>query len=218
MRRYAADMVDRVITVAGLKGGVGKTTTAVHLAEVAAQTSATLLVDADPQGSALNWAGEAADTDRPLTANTIGLATRNGFATQLRDNAAHYDTVIIDTPPSDGGGHGIVRAAVAAADLVVIPMAPTLLEIDRLSPTLELVADQGVPAAVLIVRSRPTRSRTEAIDGLTASDIAVLDTVVPLREVIAGSYGSRPSKFWGYDTAWREISDALTYIRTNVDT
>ena len=63
----------RVLTVAGLKGGVGKTTSAVHLAHALARRgSRVLLVDTDPQGSALTWSEQAAF---PLA--TIGLPVRD---------------------------------------------------------------------------------------------------------------------------------------------
>lgn len=97
-----------IITVTNLKGGVGKTTTAVYLAH--AMSAA--LVDADPQSSAAEWASVARDDGTPLNVPVIALPTAN-LAGRL-PAAAH---VVIDTPP---GNLSIVSAAIEAADVVVV--------------------------------------------------------------------------------------------------
>lgn len=96
------------LAVTNLKGGTGKTTTAVHLAAGLSRRAPTLLIDADPQGSATEWA------------LLIGAECPFEFLTdaepdlhrRLPDMARSYEHVVIDTPP---GHDSVVRSAILAA-------------------------------------------------------------------------------------------------------
>ncbi len=192
------------IAIANLKGGVAKTTSAVYLAEVAALSGSTLLIDCDPQGSALAW---SADSVSGLSAVTVGGATRT-IGRDLDRVAAGYDHVVMDTPPGEGD-RAIVRSAISAVDVVIIPLTPSALEIARLGPTLDLAAEGGVPAIALLVKCRATRSLAEAAEGLRAAQVPTFTTQIRLREEITGSYGTRPSVFHGYDHVWDELKEAI---------
>ena len=123
-----------IIAYLNQKGGVGKTTLAIHTAAAFALAGRNVvLVDADPQGSALDWlearqrrlegaagGGRPADEAVPLF-GVIGMP-RPVIHKQLPRIAANYDLVVIDGPPSTTD---ISRSAMFAADLVLIPVQPS---------------------------------------------------------------------------------------------
>jgi len=193
-----------LIVIANTKGGVAKTTTAVHLAAVLAERGRTLLVDTDPQGSALSWV-EGLD-DYPAVA--IGRARSRGLARDLAALARDHDFTVVDTPGSRE--RGIAAQAVASADLVVMPLAPTAADFADVPRTLELIDDSafGEQPRVVALLSRVragTRSRLDARDALHDFGVAVSHTEIPLRESIAGAYAGP----LGERDAWRSFASEL---------
>ena len=96
-----------ILVVANLKGGVGKTTSAVFLAEAAAERNErVLLVDSDAQGSAKGWFERAAADGVKLRSEAMALSTPE-LGRRLA-SLGGYDTIVIDTPP---GNLDVIRAA-----------------------------------------------------------------------------------------------------------
>jgi chromosome partitioning protein len=109
----------RVIGFLNQKGGVGKTTLAVHVADVLARRgNRTLLVDADPQGSALDWAASR-QTD-PLF--PVAGLPRASIHKELPTLALGFDYSVIDGPPRV---YDVAKSAIMACDLIVIPVQPS---------------------------------------------------------------------------------------------
>lgn len=175
------------VTVANLKGGTTKTTTAAYLAH--GLSGRTLCVDADPPGSLLRWS-ELGRWSLPV----IGLPVKD-LHLRLRGIAADYDSIVIDTPPLDEQA-GIVYSALRAADVVIVPISPTTMELDRLTPILNAVAEvsplRNHPNQVRILLTRVVASANSGANArtvLTDAGLAVLPTTVPRLERYAQAFG-----------------------------
>lgn len=195
------------LVVANLKGGTGKTTAAVYLALGLAEQGRTLLVDADPQGSALAWSEQAPDF--PVT--VIHWPTKD-LARRVGQVAGDYAHVVVDTPP---GLDGLVRQALLCTDVLLVPLAPSLLEVARLGPTFEAAAEvealHPVSVRVLLVRVRAgTRSARDARSALEAPPpdglgLPTLKAAVHLRESYATAYGLIPPDLGEYRDVLAEL-------------
>jgi chromosome partitioning protein len=152
-RRIPVDrhMAAKVITVAQQKGGAGKTTLVAHLA--VAYTAA--------QESLTNWyrlrEARQGGSGAGLLVNSIqGWRTRNAVA----ELAGAHDVVLIDSPPH---AETEAKIAVRSADLVVVPVQPSPMDVWATKPTLELAAKEKVPALMVLNRVLPRARLTEAM-------------------------------------------------------
>jgi chromosome partitioning protein len=182
------------------KGGTGKTTSAVSLAMVLHRLGRTLAVDCDPQGSLMSWSEEAADQGQPLPFTVVSMPTRDVHV-RLADLGAGYEHVVVDTPPGD---LGIIRSAILASSVVLVPVSPTGLDLNRIRPTFEILAEIGVShpveVGVLLTKvRRGTRSARAARETLAQNGYPALNTEIPLAEHFAASFGSVPAvvgEYW----------------------
>jgi chromosome partitioning protein len=188
-----------VLAVVNRKGGTSKTTTAVFLAHALHEQGRTvLLVDADPQASALNWSETAAAVGgEGFPFPVIALPTRE-LHKQLPDVIGNrFEVVVIDTPPLEERA-GIVASALRLATLAVVPVAPTPIEYQRLTQVLEVVVDTAafrqdgnpVAVAVLFTRVIPRATSTQIYREQALVDgFFCFDTVVNRLERFAQAYG-----------------------------
>lgn len=127
-----------IIGVLNQKGGVGKTTLAVNIAAALARTGKrVLLIDADPQGSALDWA--AAREGDPLFA-VVGLP-KPSIHKELAMVGEGYDVVVIDGPPRVTD---LARSAIMASDVVLIPVQPSPYDIWAADEVVKLIQEASV--------------------------------------------------------------------------
>jgi chromosome partitioning protein len=165
----------------------------------------TLGVDADPVTRSLRAWHEAAEH------GAFPFAVTGADSPQLlrglADQAADYEHVVIDGPPGD---LGILAAAARQATLVLVPVSPTGLDLNRLRPTFEKLAEledvHPVDVGVLLTKVRTrTRSARDAREALAELGYPVLDTEIPLAEAYAGAFGSAPADLGKYEDLLMEL-------------
>lgn len=120
------------------KGGVGKTTLAVNVAHRLAQRkkARVLVIDADPQGSALDWLGSRPD-DRPAPFQVVGLPAPT-IHKQIGELSQGYTDVVIDAP---GRLEAVVRSIVMAAQVLVIPVQPSPYDVWAAADVVKLIEE-----------------------------------------------------------------------------
>lgn len=136
----------RTIALVSQKGGTGKTTLATNLAAASREDGkSVLLIDLDPQASAVQWADERGDD--PPTVSTQA----NALERILRRASDATDLAIIDTAP-----HTDQPAVIAAtfADLVLVPVTPSLVDLRAIQNTLRLCSMAGVDPVVVLTQCR----------------------------------------------------------------
>ena len=156
-----------IVTIASFKGGVGKTTTAVHLAAYLANLSCTLLIDGDPNRSATRW------------------ATRGGLPFMVIDErqAAKYarkaDHIVIDTqarPEQED-----LEALADGCDLLILPCTPDALALDAMMLTVKALHQLGndrYQILLTMIPPKPSKDGEEARLMLTDAGLPVLKSSI----------------------------------------
>lgn len=145
----------KVVAILSQKGGAGKTTLAIHLAVAAEQSRHTaVIIDLDPQASATSWKdSRSAETPAVAPAQAVRLpqvleaARKGGASFAILDTAPHSETASL--------------AAARAADLILIPCRPAILDLRAISNTIEIARIANKPAAVVLNSVPPRGSLAE---------------------------------------------------------
>jgi chromosome partitioning protein len=173
-----------VVAVAQRKGGAGKSTVAANLAVALAEAGVrAALLDTDPQATLTRWHGL-----RPASARPMAFESPSGWrvpqaVTRLRKEA---DFIILDTPPHADTDS---RVAMRAADLVLIPLQPSMPDLWAMEATLEVAAAEHRAVALMLNRvPAQGRAAQEVADALVARKLPLLPGPFGNRTAFAAAF------------------------------
>lgn len=135
----------KIITVTGYKGGIGKSTTAFHLAAYFSDLGKTVLIDGDPNRTALKWAGRSAE----------GLPFTVADERQGMKSIPGMDYVIIDTPARPNSDD--LKELAKGCDLLILPTSPDVVSLEPMLETARDVGGAKFRALMTIVPPHPSR-------------------------------------------------------------
>ncbi len=174
-----------IVGVLNQKGGVGKTTLSVNIAAALTRSGArVLLIDADPQGSALDW---SAAREGDSLFSVIGLP-RASVHKEIGEIGKGYDHIIIDGPPRVTD---LARSAIMASDLVLIPVQPSPYDIWAADEVVKLIQEaiiykDGLKSVFVVNRKiANTAIGRDVGDALAAYPVPVLTATVTQRVIYA---------------------------------
>ncbi|MFV0335379.1 MAG: ParA family partition ATPase [Tropicimonas sp.] len=192
-------MAGITITVAQQKGGSGKTTVAVNLAVHLRDLGHRVAVlDTDPQGSLGRWFMTRMEATGGEPGLEFSTASAWGVGYECGKLRRENDFVLVDTPPKADSD---LRPALREADLVIVPVSASQLDLWATEAVLELVERTRKPALTVLNRARAgTRLSVGMLEDLQSLDAPVAGTVLGNRVIFAEALGQ------GYGVSERQRS------------
>jgi chromosome partitioning protein len=217
-----------VIVTANPKGGAGKSTVTLVLAQTLAQLGATVtVIDADPNRPIVDWrTGNSA-----LPIDVIGDATESTIIRLIRDERARQQFVFVDL---EGTASRLVSRAITQADLVLIPLQASGVDARQASRAValiheeeEVLGDRRIPFRVLLTRTSPiiaTKIEKEIVGALTSAELPLMTARLHERQAFKAIFVRRlalheldPAQVNGLPEALtnaRELADELLDVVT----
>jgi chromosome partitioning protein len=156
-----------IVTIAGFKGGVGKTTSAIHFAAYLQKLAPTVLVDGDPNRSATTWARHGKLPFKVVDERSAAKHARG------------YEHIVIDTKARPDEED--LKALAEGCDLLIIPTKPDTLSLDALrltTGTLRSIGATNYQVLLTIVPPKPSRDGEDAHAALVQANYPVFNTLI----------------------------------------
>lgn len=197
-----------ILSIINMKGGTGKTTTAIALATAAQRNGKDVTVyDADPQSSASLWAmsAEEAGDALPFPVSSANIADVRRLGKAM--NGSSESWAIIDCPPSGS----IMDEAAKAADMVVIPTTTGVADVTKALETAATLKDAGIWYTILVTMTAAgTLTLRDTLSDLEERDESYFKTTIPRREALKSFFGnSFGDELFGYAEVYGEIEEAF---------
>jgi chromosome partitioning protein len=145
--RHLITWVSVILTLASFKGGVGKTTSAIHLAAYFSRSAPTVLVDGDPNKTSAKWAARGNPPFRVVPEEETAIAARK------------HEHVIIDTKARPDTEH--LQALARGCDLLILPCTPSSYSMDALTATIAELKTLGAERYRILLTIVPPRPMTD---------------------------------------------------------
>lgn len=197
-----------IISTINLKGGVGKTTTAIALATAAMRDGKEVeLYDTDPQSSASLWAMMAEENGDPLPfpVTPANIATVRTAGRRLKGDEDRW--LFIDCPPNGR----IMDEAAQCSDLVIVPTTTGPADIVKTFETSETLGKRDILYAILLTRIIPnTLSLKQSINDLEDRHASYFDVQVPSREALKNFFGNAfGDDLYGYEAVYEQLKESI---------
>lgn len=193
-----------IVVVAALKGGVGKTSTAVYLSAAAGGRRSVTLLDADPQASAAEWLETA---EEPLLAEVeLAEAPTERLLARALAKVDPGGVAVVDTPP---GHERLLQTALEVAHVAVIPTRVGGMETSQVEAVLRLIP-RKVPVGLVISSARAyTRDYRETVSAWRAGSVPIWGSIPERVSIAAGPTGRlSPEGLEAYRSVWRRVQRA----------
>ena len=154
----------KIITITGYKGGVGKSTTAIHLATYFSKFYQTVLVDGDPNRTALSWAERG----------SLPFAVADERQAMKQISGAEF--IVIDTPARPNSDD--LKELAKGCDLLVLPTAPDILSLQPMLETAKDVGEANYRALITIAPPPPNKDGETMKQDLQEGAIPVFNTII----------------------------------------
>lgn len=204
----------KTVAILSRKGGTGKTTIATNLAIAAEKAGhTTALIDLDPQASAAKW-GDSRNGDTPAVISThserlpkiLQLAVDNGATFAILDTAPHTEASALD--------------AARAAEMVVIPCKPALIDLQAIGSTIDVIRLAKTPARI-VFNSVPSRGdlTAQAREAVGTYDVPCAPCELGHRIAYVHAYnaGLATQEFEPSGKASREVQALYDYLASEMD-
>lgn len=157
----------KVITTTGYKGGVGKSTTAIHIADCLSRFGNTLLIDYDPNRSACSW------YERGGMENVYFQVADEKKALKMIEGR---DFLILDTPARPDNSH--IQELANECDLLILPTAPDTISLEPMFELVQKIDFEKARILVTIVPPQPSKEGEAVQQDMIDADLPVFKNMI----------------------------------------